>query len=165
MYRELILGFREQTVFSQAPEPHAVQDWVETWVVYVITKVPSGLGNWLPVLEERGSETRNHIGSCKFLHVFKYISNRMRVGKFFFPWCYSSNLGLGLPPWNSTFHFCFLDLRQSVGLLGQVISSSQGLYLYTNREKRTHTNTKHPCPGWDSNSWSRLLSERRKCIP
>jgi hypothetical protein len=51
------------------------------------------------------------------------------------------NLGLGLPPWNSPFHFGFLDLRQLVGLLVRVISSSQGLYLYTNTEKRTHTHT------------------------
>jgi hypothetical protein len=42
-----------------------------------------------------------------------------------------------------------LDLGQSLGLLGRVISSSQGLYLYKNTEKRTqNTNTKHPCPGW-----------------
>jgi hypothetical protein len=34
-----------------------------------------------------------------------------------------------------------LDLGQSVGLLGQVISSSQGLYLNTNR--KTHTQRKH----------------------
>jgi hypothetical protein len=32
----------------------------------------------------------------------------------------------------------FLDQGQSVGLLGRVISSSQGLYMYTNTEKRTH---------------------------
>jgi hypothetical protein len=32
----------------------------------------------------------------------------------------------------------FLNLGQSAGLLGRVISSSQGLYLYTNTEKRTH---------------------------
>jgi hypothetical protein len=32
----------------------------------------------------------------------------------------------------------FLSLGQSVGLLGRVISSTQGLYLYTNTEKRTH---------------------------
>jgi hypothetical protein len=32
----------------------------------------------------------------------------------------------------------FLDQGQSVGLLGRVMSSSQGLYLYTNTEKRTH---------------------------
>jgi hypothetical protein len=32
----------------------------------------------------------------------------------------------------------FLDQGQSVGFLAQVISSSQGLYLYTNTEKRTH---------------------------
>jgi hypothetical protein len=37
----------------------------------------------------------------------------------------------------------FLNQGQSVGLLGRVVSSSQGLYLYTN--------TKHPCPEWDSN--------------
>jgi hypothetical protein len=59
----------------------------------------------------------------------------------FFPWRYSPNLDLGLPPWNSPFHFSFLDLRQSVGLLGRVISSPQVLYLYTNTEKRTHTQT------------------------
>jgi hypothetical protein len=32
----------------------------------------------------------------------------------------------------------FLDQGQSVGLIGRVISSSQGLYLYTNTEKRAH---------------------------
>jgi hypothetical protein len=32
----------------------------------------------------------------------------------------------------------FLDQGQSVGLIGRVISSSQGLYLYTNTEKQTH---------------------------
>jgi hypothetical protein len=84
---------------------------------------------------------------------------------FFFLWRYSPNLGLGLAPWNSPFHFGFLDLRHSVGLLGRVISSSQGLYLYINTEKRTHTNTKHPCPGWDSNRRSRLPRERRQCMP
>jgi hypothetical protein len=75
-------------------------------------------------------------------------------------------VGLGLPPWNSPFHFgFFLNLRQSIGLLGRVISSSQGFYLYTNTEKRTHTNTKHPCPECYSNPRSRFPSERRQCIP
>jgi hypothetical protein len=32
----------------------------------------------------------------------------------------------------------FLDQGESVGLLGRVISSSQGLYLHTNTEKCTH---------------------------
>jgi hypothetical protein len=46
-------------------------------------------------------------------------------------------------PWHTSmklsvsFRF-FLDLRHSVGLLGRVISSSQGLYLYTNTENSTH---------------------------
>jgi hypothetical protein len=35
--------------------------------------------------------------------------------------------------WNALFHFNFLILRQSVGLLGQGISPSQGRYLYKHR--------------------------------
>jgi hypothetical protein len=65
---------------------------------------------------------------------------------FFLHWRYSPNLGLGLPPWNSPFHFGLLDLTHSVGLLGRLISSSQGLYLYTHIENtraraRLHTHT------------------------
>jgi hypothetical protein len=56
---------------------------------------------------------------------------------YFFPWHCSPNLGLGLPPWNSLFHFSFLDLRQLLGLLGLVISSSQGL----STQKNAHTET------------------------
>jgi hypothetical protein len=59
-----------------------------------------------------------------------------------------------------------LDLVQSVGLIGRVISPSQGLYLYTNTEKRTHnTNTKYPCPESDSKPWSRRPRERRQFMP
>jgi hypothetical protein len=59
-----------------------------------------------------------------------------------------------------------LDLGQSVGLLGRVISSSQGLYLYTNTEKCTHnTNIKHPCPEWDSNPRFRRPLEQRQVMP
>jgi hypothetical protein len=41
-------------------------------------------------------------------------------------------------PWNFSVSLQLLDLGQSVGLLGLVISSSRGLYLYTFTEKRTH---------------------------
>jgi hypothetical protein len=76
---------------------------------------------------------------------------------FFFLWRYSPNLGLGLPPRNSTFHFSFLDLGHSVGLLGRVISSSQGLYLYTNTEKRTNTNIRIHDPGFRASEDSTRL--------
>jgi hypothetical protein len=50
-----------------------------------------------------------------------------------------------------------LDLGQSVGLLGRVISLSQGLNMYTN--------AKHPCPEWDSNPRSRVrASEDCSCL-
>jgi ABC-type nickel/cobalt efflux system permease component RcnA len=71
---------------------------------------------------------------------FSAIRYKICMYNFFF-WCYSPNLGLGLPPWNSLFHYGLLDLRHSVGLLGRVISSSQDLYLYTNTEKRPHRHT------------------------
>jgi hypothetical protein len=38
------------------------------------------------------------------------------------------------------FHFSLLDLGHSVGLLGRVISSSQGIYLFTT-QKNAHTQT------------------------
>jgi hypothetical protein len=57
---------------------------------------------------------------------------------FFFLWRYSPNLGLGLPPLNSSFHLGLLDLWHLVGLLGWVISSSQCPYLYTHRKTHTH---------------------------
>jgi hypothetical protein len=59
-----------------------------------------------------------------------------------------------------------LDLGESVKLLAPVISSSQGLYLYTNTEKCTHnTNTKHPWREWDSNPRSRRPREQRQFMP
>jgi hypothetical protein len=84
---------------------------------------------------------------------------------FFFLWRYSPQWGLGLPPWNSPFHLGFLNLRQTVGLLGRVISSSQGLYLYTNTEKRTHTQILNTHALSGIRTRSRLPSERRQCMP
>jgi hypothetical protein len=74
------------------------------------------------------------------VNVFRYIdSNYKHFAKIFFLRRCSPNFGFGLPPWNSPFHFGFIDLRQSVGHLGRMISSSQGLYLYINTENaRTH---------------------------
>jgi hypothetical protein len=100
--------------------------------------------------------------SLKECDMFELWPERWLYYDVYFLWRYSHNLGLGLPPRNSPFHFGFLDLRHLVGLLGRVISSSQGLYLYTSTEK-AHTNTKHP--RGDSNPRSRLPSERRQCMP
>jgi hypothetical protein len=59
-----------------------------------------------------------------------------------------------------------LGLRQSVGLLGRVICSSQGLYLYTNTQKRTHSsNTKHLCQRRDSNPRSQRPNKRKQFMP
>jgi hypothetical protein len=58
-----------------------------------------------------------------------------------------------------------LDFLHSVGLLGRVIGSSQGLYLYTNTGKHTHnTNTKLPCLEWGSYPRSRRPRECRRLI-
>jgi hypothetical protein len=87
------------------------------------------------------------------------------VMPYFFLWLYSPIQALAATKKLSV-SLQLLDLGQSVGLLGWVISSSQGLHLYTNTEKRKHnTNTKHPCPEWNSNPWSLRPSERRQFMP
>jgi hypothetical protein len=65
----------------------------------------------------------------------------------FFPSPLQSNTGLADSKLSVSLQL--LDLGQSVEPLGRVISSSQGLYLYTNTQKRTYkTNHKHPCCEW-----------------
>jgi hypothetical protein len=86
------------------------------------------------------------------------------VFSFFSLWRYNPNSGLGLSPRNFPFHFSLLDLRQSVGLLGRVISSSQGLYLYTNTEKRTHIHKHQTSMPWVGFEPMILASERAKTV-
>jgi hypothetical protein len=71
----------------------------------------------------------------------------------------------------SHFGVSLIIFLHTVGLLGRVISSSQGLYLNTGQHKQnkhththTHTHTKHPCPEWNSNIRSRLPSEETTCL-
>jgi hypothetical protein len=90
---------------------------------------------------------------------------KMQLLTFLFLWFYSPIQALAASMKLSV-SLQLLDLGQSVGLLGLVISSSQSLYLYTNTEKRAHnTNTKHPCPEWDWKPWSRHLREQRQFVP
>jgi hypothetical protein len=68
-------------------------------------------------------------------------------------------------PWNFAFHFSFLNLRQSVGLLGLGISPTQGRYLHTEQHKHRINADKHPSLEWDSNQWPQRSSERRHLMP
>jgi hypothetical protein len=80
--------------------------------------------------------------------------------RYFFFFLVAPALGSLLPVLEHRAEFPqFLDQGQTVGLLGRVISSSQGLYLYTN------TDIKHSCPDWDAYPRSRLPSERRQYTP
>jgi hypothetical protein len=45
--------------------------------------------------------------------------------------------------WNASFHFSFLILRQSVGLLGRGISPTQGRYLQGHHKRRINAD-RHP---------------------
>jgi hypothetical protein len=61
--------------------------------------------------------------------------------------------------------FQFLDLRQSVGLLGRGISPSQGCYLHTGQHRHRINAHKHPYLEWDSNPRYQCLTGRRQFIP
>jgi hypothetical protein len=54
----------------------------------------------------------------------------------------------------------FLNLRHSVGLLGRVISPSQGRYLTQTQNKHRHL-----CLEWDSKPRPQPSSERRQFMP
>jgi hypothetical protein len=106
----------------------------------------------------------------RFLKIFnfilKYISFALWVLQYIF-----LSFGATAPVralaylhWNSPFHFRFLDLRHSVGLLGRVISSSQGLYLYTNTEKRTYTHKHQTSMPWVWFEPTIPASERAKTV-
>jgi hypothetical protein len=87
--------------------------------------------------------------NCSYLNYFKVKEREEGCGRMFFFFLVAPTLGSLLPLLEHKAGFPeFLDQGQFLGLLGRVISSSQGLYLYTNTEKHTHTytNTKHPCP-------------------
>jgi hypothetical protein len=83
---------------------------------------------------------------------------------FFFLWRYSPDLALGLPPWNSPFHFGLLDLRHSVGLLGRVISSSQGLPVHKHRKTHTYTHKHQTSMPWVGLEPTIPASERAKTV-
>jgi hypothetical protein len=61
----------------------------------------------------------------------------------------------------------FLDLfRQSVEVLGRVISPSHGLYPHTGQHKHRKTHTHQTSmPKWYSNPWSQRPCERRQFMP
>jgi hypothetical protein len=56
-------------------------------------------------------------------------------------------------PWNTLFHFRFLILGQSVGLLGRGISLSQGRYLHM--ATQTQNKRWHSCLGWAIRAFER----------
>jgi hypothetical protein len=81
------------------------------------------------------------IGRSPYIRVYTVIIILVflmyMVGIFFF--LVAPTLGSLLPLLEHRAEFPqFFDQGQSVGLLGWVIGSSRGLYLYTNIEKRTH---------------------------
>jgi hypothetical protein len=80
---------------------------------------------------------RNSQGDNTVLkHPVAFVDNAIRTNThihvlyFFFHWLYSP-----LGPWTLISFFSFMIVLRTVGLLGRVISSSQGLYLNTGQHK------------------------------
>jgi hypothetical protein len=90
--------------------------------------IPSTSFNPCSVSSVSSEETNHSCGSRK---------RKMTLNSFFLPYC--SHTWELAPAYEHRAEFPqFLNLGQSVWLLGRVINSLQGLYLYTNTEKRTH---------------------------
>jgi hypothetical protein len=85
--------------------------------------------------------------------------------------CNQSFFSLAQPPWALASDFCFMFILQMVGLLGRVISSSQGLYLNIRQHKHginiyTHQ-TSMPYVGFEPTipAISRPPCQRRQFMP
>jgi hypothetical protein len=61
--------------------------------------------------------------------------------------------------------FSFLIYTQSVRLIGQGISLSQGRYLHTEQHKHRINTHRHPCLKWNLNPRSRYSSRQRWFMP
>jgi hypothetical protein len=79
--------------------------------------------------------------------------------KFIHQWLYSPLL------YPDLFFSSAILFTQTVGLLGGVISPSQGRYLHTGQCKQVINAHRHPCIEWDSNPRSQRPSERRRFMP
>jgi hypothetical protein len=60
------------------------------------------------------------------------------------------------------YFFSFSIYTQTVGLLGRLISPSQGRYLHTGQQKPRSNAHRHRCLVWDSNPWSECSSDQRE---
>jgi hypothetical protein len=136
----------------------AIQVWCNYIFSFVLRHTPARAMWNLPSCKFRDAEyVYTNMISFRVLHIWCQY--------FFFFWLYSPIWALAASMKLSV-SLQLLDLEQSAGLLGRVNSTSQGICLYTNTEKRTHnTNTKHTCPEWDSNPRSQRPSKRRQFRP
>jgi hypothetical protein len=98
---------------------------------------------WRSILISNGcfisdSKLQEMLNAQLSIHIAFTFITLTNIRSYFFLWLYSAIQALSAFM-KLSLSFQLLDLGQSVGLLGRVISLSQGLYLYTNIEKRTHT--------------------------
>jgi hypothetical protein len=117
---------------------HLLSSWYKHHKVLQMGAVSWRSYEEIPIeLVLRQSHSYTQIWGLKLIVVYLIPLSVIQTTFFFF--LVASTLGSLLPLLEHRAEFPqFLDQRQSVALLGRVISSSQGLYLYTNTEKRTH---------------------------
>jgi hypothetical protein len=111
-----------------------------------------------PILPKYGRFSYNNFVCTSLPPVLHALSLSSWITDFFFLWLHSPSQALAAS----------MELSISLQLLdlGQMMSLLQGLYLYTNTQKRTHnTNTKHLCPEGDSNPWSWRPCKWRQFMP
>jgi hypothetical protein len=124
----------------------------------LLPQFPYVLSRLVDSTEKRLRYIRKDLLYFFLLQKHSFIFFSLALQPQFEPWPTSMKL--------SRFTSVFLDLIQSVGLLGRVISSSQGLYLYTKTEKRarTHTLNIHALSGIRTHDPGFRASEDNACV-
>jgi hypothetical protein len=114
----------------------------------------------MSLMEFRSLETIFKLILILFSHL-RYVLIFLSLSLFLPHSCCSPLWSIG-HPWNSLFHFSFLILRQSVGLLERGISQSQGRYLH--RTKQTQSKRRQTSMPWVRFEPTISVFERAKTV-
>jgi hypothetical protein len=110
---------------------------------------------WREYVSLRGNEQQNAGEDC-ITRIFVLCTQPAVI--FFFLWRYSPNSGVGLPPWNSPFHFSLLHLGQAI------VVRPLPVHKHRKTHARTHTNKHQTSMPWVGREPMIPASERAKTV-
>jgi hypothetical protein len=139
---------------------HGMAQWWSLVKTVMNFRVTQKTGNFFVTSSTRSNFSGTILANIRTSVLYAFYSKSHFIHSFIHEWLYSPLLGPGL------FFSFVIFLTQTVGLLGRVISPSQGRYLHTGQHRyrtNTHTNT-HVSSGIRTHDPSVRAREDSSCL-